>query len=418
MPRKQDPPPRADGRFQRKYKGKYFYADTDEEAQRLRDEYKYECEHGIDQIRNITVSEYASKWLPVAKAAVSDKCYNDYAVQLEALTDVCGDKYMNAVLPDDIKKVWRHYVGYSDSTIHRARMLYRAMFAAGMENGYCRSNPVEKESARPHKGTSGTHRAIEPWEREIIETFPHRMQAAAMLMLYAGLRRGEMLAFSGSDVVCKVDKKTKRKVPSEIRVTRAVRFDANRPVLADPKTEAGTRSIPVFEPLAPYLADLSGLILKDRYGRLCSETAFNNAWNDWKNKIELHLNGCVQKRWYFLVPSYRSRDPRRYDRIQQLLAQGKKEEAEALRFIDWKEWTVRPHDLRHSFCVMLRDAGVDMKLAIRWMGHADEKMILRIYDHITDLRVQTAIRNINAMTGYTRASNGRQKTDLKRRKAI
>lgn len=387
--REEKKPPRADGRYQRKYKGKYFYADTDEEAKRLRDEYKYQCEHGVDQLRNITVSDYAADWLPNAKASVSDKCYNDYAVQMDVLTSVCGDKYMNAVRPDDIKKVWRHYLGYSDSTIRRARMLYRSFFAAGIENGYCRSNPVNGESAQPHKGTSGTHRPLEPWERRVIESVPHRMRAPAMLMLYAGLRRGEMLAFSGKDVV-----------NDQICVRQAVRFDGNLPVLCDPKTEAGKRNIPLMEILRPYVKDLDGYILKDRSGKLCSETAFKNAWADWKRKIECSLNGCSQKRWYFIRADYRARDPKRYDQIQRLLSQGKKEEADALRLMDWKEWTVRPHDLRHSFCVMLRDAGVDLKLAIRWMGHADEKMILRIYDHITDLRIQTAVDSVNTLTGF------------------
>ena len=388
MPRKSPtPPPRSDGRYQRKYKGRYFYADSDNEAKRLRDEYKYQCEHGIDQIRNVTVSAFAAEWLPLAKATVSDKCYNDYAVQLEALTSVCGDKFMNAVLPKDIQKVWQHYLGYSDSTIRRARMLYRALFAAGIENGYCRVNPVSKDSARPHKGTVGTHRPIEPWERHMIETFPHRMQAPAMLMLYAGLRRGEMLAFTGSDVT-----------KNQIHISRAVRFDGNTPILTDPKTEAGVRDIPVFDALRPFVDDLRGLILKDASGGLCSETAFNNAWRDWKNQIERKINRCpTQKRWYMLESSYRSRDPVRYDQIQRLLSQGKKKEADALRFMDWKEWTVRPHDLRHSFCVMLRDAGVDIKLAVQWMGHADEKMILRIYDHVSDLRIQSAIRSVNAL---------------------
>ena len=409
MPRKTpQKPPRSDGRFQRKYKGKYFYADTDEEARRLRDEYKYQCEHGIDQIRHVTVSDYAAEWLPVAKAAVSDKCYNDYAVQLEALTAVCGDKYMDAVLPKDIQKVWQHYLNYSESTIHRARMLFTALFASGIENGFCRSNPVCKDSARPHKGTAGTHRALEAWEREVIETFPHRMQAPAMLMLYAGLRRGEMLAFTGKDVRDDI-----------LSVNRAVRFDGNVPVITDPKTEAGFREIPVFDALRPFLKDLDGLILTDTAGNLCSETAFNNAWTDWKNQIELKLNDCpTQKRWYMLKSSFRSRDPKRFDQIQRLLAQGRKEEADALRFMDWKEWTVRPHDLRHSFCVMLRDAGVDLKLAIRWMGHADEKMILRIYDHVSDLRIQSAIRNVNALNAAPRASNGRQKERRKLRNAM
>ena len=419
MPRKQTKAPRADGRYRRKYKDKYFYSYvSDEEAKRLRDEYKYQCEHGIDQIRNKTVSEYAAQWLPIAKAAVSDKCYNDYAKQLDALTAVCGDKYMNSVLPDDIRKVWTHYLGYSDSTIHRARMLYSSFFAAGMENGYCRRNPVKSDAALPHKGTAGTHRPIEPWERNIIETFPHRMQAPAMLMLYAGLRRGEMLSFSGDNVTFKKDPKKKTPVPHTISVSQAVRFDSNRAVLTDPKTDAGKRMIPVFDKLAPFLTDLHGLILPGTAGKPCSETQFRNAWNDWKNSIELMLNNCRQKRWYFLESSYRERDPKRYDQIQRLLAQGKKEEADALRFMDWKQWTVRPHDLRHSFCVMLRDAGVDLKLAIRWMGHADEKMILKIYDHVTDLRIRNAITNVNAMNNPKRGSERGQQNNIKRRKAM
>ena len=412
--RRNDPPPRSDGRYCRKYRGKCFYGKTLEEAESLRDEYKYQCEHGIDQIRNITVSEYAEQWLPVAKASVSDKCYNDYAVQLESLTKVCGDKYMNAVIPLDIQKVWKHYLGYSDSTIRRARMLFRAFFASGIENGYCRYNPVDRETAQPHKGTVGTHRALEPWERQVIESTPHRMRPAAMLMLYAGLRRGEMLAFSGKDIV-----------NDQICIRQAVRFDGNLPVLCDPKSEAGKRDIPVLEILRPYLQDLKGLILPGKNGKPCSETAFKNAWADWKRTIEQCLNGCSQKRWYFLKTDYRARDPKRYDQIQRLLSDGKKEEADALRLMDWKEWTVRPHDLRHSFCVMLRDAGVDLKLAIQWMGHADEKMILRIYDHVTDLRIRTAVSNVNAFTGHpvtpadgSRESNGSQKKNLRRLKAM
>ena len=43
--------------------------------------------------------------------------------------------------------------------------------------------------------------------------------------------------------------------------------------------------------------------------------------------------------------------------------------------------SIRCHDLRHSYCTWLRDSGVDMHQAIIWMGHTDEKMILKVYDH-------------------------------------
>jgi len=65
--------------------------------------------------------------------------------------------------------------------------------------------------------------------------------------------------------------------------------------------------------------------------------------------------------------------------------------------------SIRPHDLRHTYCTMLRDAGVDMKQAMIWMGHADEKMILRIYDHVGEKRTQNSVKQVEKML------NGMQK---------
>ena len=128
-----------------------------------------------------------------------------------------------------------------------------------------------------------------------------------------------------------------------------------------------------------------------------SEVAFRNAWKDWCNHMELILNNCKQKRWYFLSADYRLRDPKRYDRIQYLFAKGKYEEAEKLRYQDWKTWNVRPHDLRHTYCTMLVDAGVPLKQAMSWLGHADEKMILRVYDHVHSTRTSASIRQVESL---------------------
>ena len=77
---------------------------------------------------SVSVRQYAGKWLPIAKASVSDKCYNDYAKQLDVLCDTIGDMPVQSVKPSDIKTVYARYVGYSQSTIHRAKMLFSAMF--------------------------------------------------------------------------------------------------------------------------------------------------------------------------------------------------------------------------------------------------------------------------------------------------
>ena len=67
---------------------------------------------------------------------------------------------------------------------------------------------------------------------------------------------------------------------------------------------------------------------------------------------------------------------------------------------------IRAHDLRHTYCTMLRDAGVDMKQAMIWLGHADEKMILRVYDHVGASRTRASISRVESLIG---SQNGSQK---------
>lgn len=62
----------------------------------------------------------------------------------------------------------------------------------------------------------------------------------------------------------------------------------------------------------------------------------------------------------------------------------------------WEPVTIRAHDLRHSYCTMLYDSGVDLKTAMLWMGHADQTMTMQIYTHLTDTRrkeAENALRN-------------------------
>ena len=109
-----------------------------------------------------------------------------------------------------------------------------------------------------------------------------------------------------------------------------------------------------------------------------TEIAFRRAWESWINDLERSLNGGYDRRWY-----------------------GRTREQKALQargeLPPYRTVNIRPHDLRHSYCTMLRDAGVDMKLAILWLGHADEKMVLRVYDHPTASRAQAAVDNLNAL---------------------
>ena len=199
-PKQQQLKQRPDGRYRCKYQDQYFYGTTAKEALDAREEYKRQLALGRAFRKQKTVRDYSFSWLPVHKAHVSEKCYNDYASLLDALFPFIGHKLLSEVTVDDAAAVWQHFSGYSASTIKRARMIYVALFDTAIENELCSKNPFKSKFSQPPKGSVGSHRALEDWEVELVRTVPHRMQLPALIMLYAGLRRGEALALSAADI--------------------------------------------------------------------------------------------------------------------------------------------------------------------------------------------------------------------------
>lgn len=354
---------RKDGRYRCKYKGLYFYGSTSSEAYAERDAFIKAEEQREAENEPVTVGEYAPLWLKAHKASVTKRTYNDYTRIVNILINDLGELPMEHVTVTDIKSIYStHYLGKSESEITKAKMLYTAMWDTALEDHIVTRNPCRGKNARPHKGTSGTHRALTEQEDKLILEVQHKFRLAMLVMRYAGLRRGEALAL---DIDRDVDFEN-----HVIHVREAVRYDSNRAIISSTKTENGLRDVPLFSILENELKDHHGLLAPSASGEHMSYAAFKSTWNSYKLAVEEYINGD-HKRWY-----------------------GKRKGQNTEEMPEWISFTVRAHDLRHSFCTMLRDSGVDTKLAIRWMGHADEKMIIKIYDHITEKRTQASINSV------------------------
>ena len=342
-PKKQVLKPRKDGRYCCKYHGIQFMGNSSDEALALRDAYKRQEAEGERITQHVTLGEYAAGWLPVHKAGVKQSTYNGYASILEAVITPAAGIQLDQLSTDDIARLYSRLNGKSASYIHKAKILLTAILDSATDAGYMRKNPCRAQSIKPPKGTRGTHRAITDEEKRLILSTPHRMQLAALLMLFCGLRRGEALALDASDISGDM-----------LTVSRAVSFVGNRPVVSTPKTEAGIRSIPVPPILRPFLGDLRGLAAKGSNGAYMTEQAWKRGWESFLRALSTSAGHPV---------------------------------------------SIRAHDLRHTYCTMLRDAGVDIHQAIIWMGHADEKMILRIYDHPGRTREEEAKNRLNFAFG-------------------
>lgn len=338
---------RADGRYRIMHDGIAFYSSVggsvSEALAKIR-QYEVDKANGLRaEMGDITVLEYASKWLPIHRHETNTKAYNGYASMLNRFVEHCGKwMRMRNVTKSDIKDFYNSLERYSASHIKKHVQTISAMFRDAVEDGVIIHSPCY--GVKPPEGKAGTHRPIEAWEREIVHEMAneHRFGVAAMLMLYGGLRRGEALAFN---IDRDVDFDAGR-----IYVRETVSFSEGiRGTVKEPKTDAGIRSVPLFEPLRAVLEGKHGLAVSQLDGSMMTLSSFDRAWESYIYQIEKRMNG-FSRRW----------------------ANGR----------EWKHFTVRTHDFRHSFCTMICDAGVDIKTAMKWMGHSDAKMIQKIYDHV------------------------------------
>ena len=412
MPRqkKQHLKRRKDGRFACRYKDLFFYGDTEEEALQAREDYKDAEKRGQLQLETgPTVAEYAQKWIRIAKPNVRESTFQESLGLLEKLLDHCGERYIKDILPSDIKAVYSTaFKGLSDSYIRSAKQLYIGLFDAAFADGYCRRNPAREKSAQPHRGTKGGHRAITPQERKWIDTLcqDHRCRPAVMAMLYEGLRPPEAKAFN-------IDNSVDR----EAGIIRLVEFahkgkNNHYEITDQGKTAKARREIPLFSPFAQAIKGKSGPLVQTARGGELTVQSWRVLWQSYVHQMEQEING-MEKRWYKRTKAHK----KILADAAQLRKDGKPEEAKAkeAEIPPWIPFTVRPYDLRHSFCTMCRDSNVEINTCIKWMGHTDANMILKIYDEVSEDRSKREAEKLEkALIG---SQNGSQKHVIRIRRS-
>ena len=346
-PKKQVLKQRKDGRFCCKYHGIQFFGATSDEALAAREDYKRRELKGEAAYDGISFGEYSEKWLESYKSHLTTGPYNTHVRMLNRWLETIGNLPLKEITASDVSRFYQQFAGMSLSTIHSARDTIRGVFKAALADNLVLRDPTYGITLP--KGEKGTHREITALERTLIHKAEHRLRPAVMVMLYAGLRRGEAMALNVSRDVDFVNR--------TITVREAVRFNtAGKPLIVRPKTLAGIRTVPMLDGLAAELKGISGLLCTSADGEMMTESAWERAWESYLYTLGEVRNGC-SKRW--------AKD-------------------------EWKPVSIRPHDLRHSFCTMLYDSGVDLKTAMIWMGHADQTMTLKVYTHLTETRKNTA----------------------------
>lgn len=334
---------RSDGRLMRTItdprtgKRKYFYGMTEREINKKIMEYTSSAESGR------SFQEVADEWWGETEPELSPNSIHTYKAALNRATDEFSEVPIKDITSRDVQLFITRFAGRGEKamarkTVANQLMVIGLIFKHGIINNDCDLNPAQ--SVTIPKGLKTTkRRSASRFDEDIIKANPD-LWLFPYFVLYTGLRKGEALALTGADI--DMEKRT-------ITVSKSVYFESNKPRIKAPKTEAGYRTVPILDPLFPYLP----LLQKDEY-------LFSSATDPKK--------------------------PMGYDLFRVRMDQYHKK----------TNTTFGAHELRHSYATILFECGIDAKTAQHLLGHSQISTTMDIY---TDFRREAeleAVRKINA----------------------
>lgn len=374
---------RADGRIavqvylgmvdgKRKYKT--VYGNTQKEADTKAEELKILMKKGLDVApSNDSFVQWADLWLLSKKNEVSADRYN----ALESRTDIWKG-YLSYSKITQIKPIELQTVLFSISsknpytgkpmaknTIRYYIQVIKAIFDFAIDNRIIDYNPAAKLKA-PQNATEKHRRALNEEERKRVIEFEHRAQPSAMLMMLSGLRRGEATALQWSDI----DFKNRT-----ISVTKSYNFKSNE--FKTPKN-GKSRIVTVPKLLIDYLSARprnSPFVLTTAKGKMMTDTAWKRLYDSYMIDINLEYGNFVCK-------------PKKHS--------PKKTPMVITPFT--------PHELRHTFCTIMYEAGVDVLIAKEQMGHSDIKTTLAIYTHLSTAHKHKDLSKLDAFLSEEKAN--------------
>lgn len=261
-------------------------------------------------------------------------------------------KRLHEITTKDVQNFYDERASYSNSTCRHWRTLLYGIFSSAIEDGLLEKNPAK--STRLTMSSKRTER--QPISKEAaarVEANLHLLKGKDLLilaiLLYTGVRRGEMLGLRWGDL--DFDRKL-------IHVRRQITFINNRPVEKSTKSKAGIREVPM-------LPELEKILLENRP----------------KNADETH----------YVVDGEEALSERSFRNTWERIC----------KKVNMPEG-VTPHVLRHTLLTQLNAAGhVDVKTLQSIAGHSKITMTMNTYVHRDLNNVEKASRDNAGL--YTRA---------------
>ena len=371
---------RSDGRLQSKVylgvvdgkvKYKYVYAATQKELNAKIDEIKLQLGKGLDvSAQRDTFGEWAKRWLKLKKTEISDKKYRAYEAK-EKYIDHLYNIPISKIRTQDIQDIIIDNTQLAEYTIKQIKGMCSQILQLAIDNRVIDYNPASAVRIPKLQRTAEEgRRALTEEEQQWINDTPHRAQTAAMIMMYAGLRRGEVIPLLWTDI--DLDAGT-------ISVTKSVEsVEGKLQIKPGAKSEAGERTVYIPNKLINYLRTVDRknnmLVCPSAKGTMMSDNAWKRLWESYLSELNFKYGD--------------------FDTIMDFKKPKSRFAPVSIPFVIPR---ITAHWLRHTYITMLYFAGVDVLTAKEQAGHSDINTTLAIYTHLDK---QHKVRQINKLDDY------------------
>lgn len=346
---------RKDGRYQGSYtddSGRHYIYDRDPE----RLYHKLQEASKPQEAVAPTFREIAENWEAEHREEITQRTWNNYEPHYNDILAKHGGKPVTQVTALD---VINHLTaakakGYSATVVNSIRSLYRMIFDYAIANDYAQYNPVT--SVRLPKGLKRGKR-VAPTDDQIKVIFANigvPFGLFPFFLLCTGMRKSEALALTWDDVNLN---------HKEISVTKSLDYTVGaRPTVKAPKTEAGTRVVPIIDVLYSYLCDAKKTS-KSEYifpadssnrggagGGLMTLRGYEGAW----------IRYCT-----------------------------------AAGLMDGDKPAIGAHNLRHGTATLMFELGVDELTTQRILGHSRIEITREIYTELRAAQNMKSVKKFN-----------------------
>ncbi len=333
-------------------KRKTVYGATAEIVREKLAEIKASLSQGIQLPKKMTVTELITLWLDAKKSTVRHTTFTGYKLTLgKHVIPVIGNLKIAAVTPTDLEAMYSTCAEtISPKSIRNIHASLKSCFDWAVRRDWLARNPVKLIAATDlPKIVRKSPEVITPEQaRKLIDVAAGTKSAALIaLAVTTGCRVGEIQGITWD----RVNLPRKTDAPATLRIDRALQYVDGKPVLVEPKTPSGVRTL-TLPPTAS--APLRKLRLEQNKLAVRS----GKAWSNPLDLVFVTEDGSPLNRRQVLKQYFRP-----------LLKEAGL--PEKMKF----------HTLRHAAASLLIADGVPIPLVSSMLGHSTPAFTMAIYSH-------------------------------------